>query len=89
MTDPNPDELMTLTDPNTGEPTPVSVRVWGDAVFIVHESGGTLVNIEVIVNADGEQIVRTFVANPAVVTEDEDGGFFVIDTAVAAGGYLG
>lgn len=82
-------EWTTLTDPNTGEPTPVSVRVWGDVVFIVHESGGTLVNIEVVVDGDGKQVVRTFVATPAVVIEDEGWGFFVIDTDVAAGGYTG
>lgn len=78
-----------MFDAVTGEITPVLAHPLSDGVFFVHEDGGTLANVEVVVNAHGEPVLRVFVANPATCIEDEPGGFYVVDVPVASKGFTG
>lgn len=72
----------TLSNVDNGiDTTGVTVRVFGDAVFILNEKGETLANLEVT-TLHGEDHLRVFISNGRYDSEDFDE--YVIPTTYGA-----
>ena len=70
-----------LGDVDTHADSTVSVRLYGDAVFILNSKGETLANVEVC-QLHGEEHLRVFISNGRHDSEDFDQ--YAIPTAYGA-----
>ena len=70
-----------LGDVDTNEDSTVSVRLYGDAVFLLNSKGETLANIEVC-QVHGEEHLRVFISNGRNDSDDFDQ--YAIPTAYGA-----
>lgn len=70
-----------LVDVDTESDSTVTVRLFGDAVFILNDKGETLANVEVC-QLHGEEHLRVFISNGRNDSDDFDE--YAIPTAYGA-----
>lgn len=73
--------LIPLVDVDTESDSTVTVRLYGDAVFILNDRGETLANVEVC-QLYGEEHLRVFISNGRNDSDDFDQ--YAIPTAYGA-----